>query len=92
MRFMMRDEAGKEIDGPVASDGLQPNVNGARRRSRRRPIFTDGPFAETKEFIAGGAVAEVESREETIEWASPPATARLAKWVMRSGTFFLHAE
>jgi len=50
--------------------GLKPTSNGARIRfagSRRTVI--DGPFAETRELVAGYWLIEVASREEAIEWA-----------------------
>jgi len=50
--------------------GLQPSSKGARIRfngSERAVI--DGPFAETKELIAGYWLIQVKSREEAIEWA-----------------------
>ena len=56
--------------------GLKPTSNGARIRfagSRRTVI--DGPFAETRELVAGYWLIEVASREEAIEWAKRcPAT------------------
>ncbi|CAN5917824.1 YciI family protein [soil metagenome] len=50
--------------------GLAPSAKGARIRfegSRRTVI--DGPFAESKELIAGYSIIQVKSREEAIEWA-----------------------
>jgi hypothetical protein len=42
-----------------------------------KPSVTDGPFAETKELIAGFTLIQVKSREEAIEWARrwPPIDA-----------------
>jgi hypothetical protein len=55
----------------LAADGLQPSSKGARITfSGGRPTVTDGPFAETKELIAGYWLLQVASREEAIEWAS----------------------
>jgi hypothetical protein len=55
----------------LAGEGLHPSSRGARVRfSGGRPSVTDGPFAETKELIAGFWMIRVESREEAIEWAS----------------------
>ena len=52
------------------ASGLQPSSRGARVKfSRGQSIVTDGPFAETKELIAGYWVIEVASKEEAIEWA-----------------------
>lgn len=50
--------------------GLQPSSKGARIRfSGSRRTVVDGPFAETKELIAGYWLIQVKSREEAIEWA-----------------------
>jgi hypothetical protein len=51
--------------------GLQPSYNGARVRfspEGRRSVI-DGPFAETKDLIAGYWLIQVKSKEEAIEWA-----------------------
>ena len=53
----------------LAGEGLQPSSRGARVRfSGDRRIVTDGPFAETKELIAGFWLWRVKSKEEAIEW------------------------
>ncbi|MFL6200865.1 MAG: YciI family protein [Thermoanaerobaculia bacterium] len=55
--------------------GLQPSSKGARVRfSAGKPTVIDGPFAETKELIAGYSILEVRSKEEAIEWVKrwPP--------------------
>jgi hypothetical protein len=55
----------------LAAEGLHASSKGARIRfagSKRTVI--DGPFAESKELIAGFWVIQVKSREEAIEWAS----------------------
>jgi hypothetical protein len=54
----------------LAGEGLHPSSNGARVRFDKdnRPTVIDGPFAETKELIAGFWILEVSSREEVIEW------------------------
>ena len=38
-------------------------------------VVTDGPFPETKEFIGGFAVVEVDTREEALKWAAKFAEA-----------------
>lgn len=49
--------------------GLKPSDRGARVSFRNgTPTVIDGPFAETKELIAGFSLIEVGSREEAIEW------------------------
>jgi hypothetical protein len=53
----------------LAGEGLQASSKGARVRfagSKRAVI--DGPFAETKELIAGFWLIQVKSKEEAIEW------------------------
>ncbi|AUX45579.1 dehydrogenase [Sorangium cellulosum] len=53
----------------VAGDGLHPSSKGARVRfSGDKRTVIDGPFAETKELIAGYWIWEVKSKEEAIEW------------------------
>jgi PhnB protein len=53
----------------VSGDGLKPSSQGARVKfTAGRPRVIDGPFAETKELIAGYSVIDVKSKEEAIEW------------------------
>jgi hypothetical protein len=53
----------------LAGEGLQPSSKGARVRfSGSRRTVVDGPFAETKELIAGFWIWQVRSKEEAIEW------------------------
>ena len=53
------------------ADGLKPSKFGRRLtfRPHRKPSVTDGPFAETKELVAGYWIWEVKSMEEAMEWA-----------------------
>ena len=52
-----------------AGEGLQPSAKGARIRFvGGLPAITDGPFAETKEVIAGFTMIEVASRDEALDW------------------------
>ncbi len=54
----------------ISGDGLQPSAKGARVKfNDGRPTVTDGPFAETKELVAGYSIIEVASRDEAIAWA-----------------------
>jgi hypothetical protein len=55
----------------LAAEGLYPSATGARVRylDGKRTVI-DGPFAESKELIAGFYLIQVQSREEAIEWAS----------------------
>jgi hypothetical protein len=54
----------------LAGEGLHPSSKGARVRFEKDGSSTviDGPFAETKELVAGFWILEVSSREEVIEW------------------------
>lgn len=53
-----------------AGEGLQPSSKGARVKfAGDKRIVTDGPFAETKELVAGFWIWQVRSMEEAIEWA-----------------------
>jgi hypothetical protein len=53
----------------LLGEGLQPSSKGARVRfDGKKRTVTDGPFAETKELIAGFWLWQVKSREEAIEW------------------------
>ncbi len=54
----------------LAGEGLHASSKGARVRfSGEKRTVIDGPFAETKELIAGFWIIQVRSREEAIEWA-----------------------
>ncbi|MDR7224855.1 YciI family protein [Aminobacter aminovorans] len=51
--------------------GLQPSSKGWRITwSDGKKTVTDGPFAETKELIAGYTIIQVKTREEAMEWAN----------------------
>ncbi len=53
----------------LAADGLQPTSKSARVKfSGDKRTVVDGPFAETKELIAGFWIWQVRSLEEAIEW------------------------
>jgi hypothetical protein len=54
----------------LAGEGLQASSKGARIKiSGTKRTVIDGPFAETKELIAGFWLWQVKSKEEAIEWA-----------------------
>ena len=54
----------------LAGEGLHPSSKGARVRfSGSNRTVVDGPFAETKELVAGFWIWKVKSMEEAIEWA-----------------------
>jgi hypothetical protein len=62
----------------LAGDGLHPSSKGARVKfSGTTRTVTDGPFAETKELIAGYWMIQVKSKEEAIEWAKRIPFAQL---------------
>jgi hypothetical protein len=53
----------------LAGEGLHPSSKGARVRfSGDKRTVIDGPFAETKELVAGFWLIQVKSKEEAIEW------------------------
>jgi len=57
--------AGMLLDG----SGLRPSSAGWRiKYSGGKRTFVDGPFAETKELVAGYTLIQAKSREEAIEW------------------------
>ena len=54
----------------LAGEGLHSSADGARvHYSGEERTVTDGPFAETKELLAGFWILEVGSKEEAVEWA-----------------------
>jgi hypothetical protein len=53
----------------LAGEGLHSSKDGVRVRfDGKKRTITDGPFAETKELIAGFWIFQVKSKEEAIEW------------------------
>ena len=53
----------------LAGDGLHPSSKGARVRfSGKQRTVIDGPFAETKELIAGFWIWQCKSLDEAIDW------------------------
>jgi hypothetical protein len=53
----------------LAGEGLHPSSKGVRLKfDGKQRVVTDGPFAETKELLAGFWLIDVKSREEAIEW------------------------
>ena len=79
-------KAGVLLDGA----GLQSSSRGARITfGGGEPVVTDGPFAETKELLAGYWMIEVKSKEEAIAWAkrapldAMPSEGRMAEIEVR---------
>lgn len=53
----------------LAAEGLQPSSNGVRVKfSAGNPTVTDGPFAETKELVAGFWIWKANSKQEALDW------------------------
>lgn len=70
-------EVGRLIDDTkrtglhLATESLQPSARGRRYKNSRDGIrVTDGPFAESKELIAGYVIVRAESLEDAARWAS----------------------
>ncbi|TQJ19640.1 YciI family protein [Kribbella jejuensis] len=55
----------------VLGEGLMPSSRGARVTFPvpGQPRVIDGPFAETKELVAGVSIIRVDSKEEAVRWA-----------------------
>ena len=78
----------------LGGDGLKPSSRGYHQVLEGKPKVTDGPFAETKELVAGFTIIEVGSREEALKWVERwpvedghgEGGARVARAV-RSGRF-----
>ncbi|MDQ8020687.1 MAG: YciI family protein [Moraxellaceae bacterium] len=59
-------------------DGLKPSATGLRVKfNGGKPAVIDGPFAETKELIAGYTIIDVASRDEAVAW--------LKRWPVEDG-------
>ena len=60
----------------LAGEGLHPSSKGARVKfTGDKRIVTDGPFAETKDLIAGWMVIDVDSHERAVELAGELSAA-----------------
>jgi hypothetical protein len=77
MRFMVIVKADKDSEAGImpsekllAGEGLHPSSKGARVRfdSQGKTSVIDGPFAETKELVAGFWLWKCASLDEAIEW------------------------
>ena len=77
--------AGIMLDG----DGLKPSSAGVRVHfSGDQRTVTDGPFAETKELLAGYWVWKVDSMDEAVEWAKKCPNPTGAESVLELRPFF----
>lgn len=77
-RFMMDLNRSLTRSGEfVAVHALQPpgKTQIVRHAEARTPIISDGPFAETKEFLAGFWIVDVKSRERALEIAALASSA-----------------
>ena len=63
------NEAAAKAGILLAAEGLTPTSKGARVKfSGDKRTVIDGPFAETKEVVAGFSIIQAKSMEEAIEW------------------------
>ncbi|WP_400996753.1 YciI family protein [Agromyces sp. GXQ0307] len=70
--FMTRLEGSGEF---VGADALAPTGEWVRYDGPGRPPVTDGPFAETKDLIAGWMIIDVDSHERAVELAGELSAA-----------------
>src|SRR5690349_2500580 len=70
--MMKYNESLRKAGVLLALDGLHPPSAGARVTfvRGRKPMVTDGPFAETREAIGGFWIIDVNSKAEAVEWAT----------------------
>jgi hypothetical protein len=59
----------------VDSQALSPDGTFVRSDGPGRPLVTDGPFAETKDLIAGWVIIDVDSRDRAVELAGELSAA-----------------
>ena len=65
----------------LAGEGLHPTSKGARIQfADRKTTATDGPFAETKELIAGYWLIQVKSKDEAIAWMKRAPSPQARRW------------
>jgi hypothetical protein len=68
--MMKYNEALQKAGVLLALDGLHPPSMGVRVSFKdRKPVVTDGPFAEAKEVLGGYWMIRVKSKAEAVEWA-----------------------
>jgi hypothetical protein len=73
----------------LAAEGLQPSSKGKRVHylDRERHVV-DGPFAETKELVAGFWLWQVKSMEEAVEWLKRCPNPGPGEWVIEARPVF----
>jgi hypothetical protein len=77
----------------LAAEGLHPSVKGKRvlYKGAERTV-TDGPFAETKELVAGFWLWQVKSMEEAVEWLRLCPNPGPGEWVIEARPVFETAD
>ena len=76
IKFMQDFAAGLERTGEfVDAQALSPEGTFVRYDGEGRPPVTDGPFAETKDLIAGWMIIDVDSHERAVELAGELSAA-----------------
>ena len=69
MGALMREMAAAGV--LLGGDGLKASAHGIRVGERNgKRVITDGPFAETKELLAGYAIVKVDSMADAVRWAN----------------------
>lgn len=77
----------------VAGDGLKPSSQGVRVHfSGDQRTVLDGPFAETKELVAGFWIWEVESMEQAVEWVKRCPNPQLSDSDIEIRQFYTMAD
>lgn len=77
----------------VAGDGLKPTSQGVRVHfSGDRRTVIDGPFAETKELVAGFWIWEVDSMEQAVEWVKRCPNPQLSDSDIEIRQFYTMAD
>jgi hypothetical protein len=78
------DSAIKGAGASPGGEALQPTATATTVRDEAgKPIVTDGPFAETKEQLAGYYMLDVENLDQAIEWAHKCPAAKYGKIELR---------
>jgi hypothetical protein len=73
----------------LAGEGLHPSSRGARVvHTKDRTTVVDGPFAETKELIAGFWLLQAKSYEEALEWIKRAPRPETGEFVIELRTVF----
>ena len=77
----------------LAAEGLQPSIKGKRVQFKgAERHIVDGPFAETKELVAGFWLWQVKSMEEAVEWLKRCPNPGPGEWVIEARPVFEVAD